>query len=138
MKLYEQQYGFKGIFEHYVMKGMAEFLINPAASQMWVAVDDDTVVGSIAIVKIGEDLAQLRWFIVDTPAQGKGIGTALMDTAMQFCADNRYNRIYLWTAGNLDAARHLYKKYGFVLTETKENAEWTDNLVTEEKWERNT
>jgi len=137
MMLYQKQYGFKGIFEHYVMKSLAEFLKDPSDSQLWVAVKGNAVVGSIAIVKSDDNSAQLRWFAVDEAFQGHGLGTRLMDKALRFCEDCGYKSIQLWTIEMLDAARHLYKKYGFLPTETKENTEWSDNVLVEEKWVRN-
>lgn len=41
----------------------------------------------------------------------------------------------LWTIDILHSARHIYSKNGFVLTETKENTEWTGHTLLEEKWE---
>jgi len=135
MALYAKQYRFKGIFEHYVMKAMAEFIKDPTGGQLWVAEQSGSIVGSIAIVRDGDGAAQLRWFAVDDAAQGQGVGTKLIDTAMRFCSDCGYNKVYLWTIDMLHAARHLYKKYGFVPTESKENTEWTGSLLVEEKWE---
>ena len=135
MKFYEQAYGFKPIFEHYVLTSMAEFTGSSKGSQLWVALDNDEIVGSIAIMRTGEHTAQLRWFLTNTDYQGKGIGKKLMDTAMQFCREQEYTHVFLWTIQMLDAARHLYEKYGFKLTEKKPNAEWTGELLTEERWD---
>jgi GNAT superfamily N-acetyltransferase len=135
MKYYKKVCAFKGIFEYYLLDGMVEFLKNPLGSQFWAAVIDDKIVGSIAVFKRGDDLAQLRWFIVDETVQGKGIGNKLMGIAMKFCKDRGYKNIYLWTGDMLPASRHLYKKYGFIETESKKNTEWTNGVVIEEKLE---
>ncbi len=136
MVLYQKHYGFKGIFEYYLVKGLAEFLENPDGSQLWVAEIDSTIAGSIAIVKKSEQSAQLRWFAVEASVQGMGIGSKLMDKAMQFCEGSGYTEISLWTIDILHAARHIYHKHGFVLTQTQENTEWTDHVLIEEKWEK--
>lgn len=81
---------------------------------------------------------ETRWFFVNDSMQGKGIGNKLVEKAMQFCEDHGYTKISLWTIDILHAARHLYKKHGFTLTETKKNTEWTDHVLLEEKWEKNT
>ena len=137
MIYYMKHYNFKGIFEHYVMKGISEFLKNPNKSQLWIAVKENKIVGSIAIVNISDETAQLRWFIVDNEMQGRGLGNKLMDKAMDFCKENCYKKIFLWTFDSLDAARHLYKKHGFIPIETQENNEWSSNIILEEKWELN-
>ncbi|HCL79238.1 MAG TPA: GNAT family N-acetyltransferase [Synergistaceae bacterium] len=136
MRLYGRTYGFRGIFEHYVMAGMAGFLRDPSGGQLWVALRDGVVVGAIAIVKSGEGSAQLRWFIVDETVQGRGLGRRLLDRAMAFCQERGYDKVTLWTAEVLHAARHLYEEYGFVPVERKANDEWTDGVIIEERWER--
>ena len=136
MKYYREHYYFKPIFEYYVMKGLSDFLHNPKGSDLWIAEDNGLVVGSIAIVKTPE-AAQLRWFLVDAKHQGKGIGRNLMNTAMYFCEEQKYGRVFLWTVSSLEVARHLYKEFGFALVEEKPNDEWTDDTIIEERWELN-
>jgi GNAT superfamily N-acetyltransferase len=136
IKLYQRQYGFKPVFEYYLTEGMAGFLRDPSGGQLWVAEQGGSIVGSIAVVRREQDSAQLRWFAVDDSLQGMGIGSALMDAAMEFCRDRGYAHIELWTLDILHAARHLYQKHGFVPTEAKENTQWADRALTEEKWER--
>ena len=136
MKLYQERYRFKPIFEYYVMKGLTEFLHDPSGSNLWIAEIDGLVAGSIAIVKT-PDAAQLRWFLVNAEHQGKGIGRSLMNTAMQFCEERGYGRVFLWTISMLKAARRLYEEFGFVPVEENPNDEWTDGTLMEERWELN-
>jgi len=135
MTLYQKDYGFRGIFEYYVMKGMAEFLNDRAGGELWVAVIDDRIVGSIAIVRVDDATAQLRWFIVSHDHQGAGIGKRLMNEAMAFCGGQGYERVYLWTIDILEAARKLYGQHGFRPAEEKINTEWTGAPIREERWE---
>ena len=136
MKFYEQTYGFKPVFEHYLLAAMVDFTRSPEGSQLWVALDGEEIIGSIAIVK-AEDAgsAQLRWFLVDADHQGRGIGKRLLDEALKFCHEQGYHNVFLWTFRGLDAARHLYEEYGFTPAETKPNTEWSDKLLTEERWD---
>ena len=90
MRLYEKQYGFRGIFEYYVMQGMADFLRDPAGGRLWVALDGDAIVGAIAIVRADHETAQLRWFVIHEEYQGRGLGRRLMDMAMAFVAESGY------------------------------------------------
>jgi len=136
MKYYERFYGFGDVFEHYLLAAMADFLANPAGGQLWVALDEEEIIGSIAVVKADEDhSAQLRWFQVDAEYQGQGIGKRLLDTALQFCCGQAYTHVFLWTFRTLDAAHHLYETFGFTQTETKPNTEWCDKPLTEERWD---
>ena len=38
---------------------------------------------------------------------------------MDFCEQNKYSSVYLWTFQGLGSARHLYEKFGFTLTQEK-------------------
>jgi GNAT superfamily N-acetyltransferase len=58
-----------------------------------------------------------------------------MEKAVNFCASEGYERAFLWTVSDLLAARHLYEKWGFSLTETMEHHIWGKNLM-EERWDR--
>lgn len=134
-KLYDEKYKFGRTFEYYVMKGLTEFMINTDGGELWVAEADGEIVGSIAITKFSNTAAQLRWFILDENYQGKGIGKKLMETALNYCKDQNYMHVFLWTVSTLETARYLYKKYNFKLTEEKPNEEWTGKKLIEERWD---
>ncbi|KHD84186.1 hypothetical protein NG54_17155 [Heyndrickxia ginsengihumi] len=134
-RLYENTYQFGKKFEYYVMKGLTEFLFDSEGGELWVAEINGEIVGSIAITKNNRTVAQLRWFLIDERYQGMGIGKKLMEAAIQFCVEQKYQHIFLWTVSILTAARHLYKKYHFVLTEEKTNSEWTESMIVEERWD---
>jgi len=136
-KLYEKEYGFDvSEFEPYVLPAMGKFLETKdrSGSMVWVAEDKGVIVGSIAIIQNSEKDAQLRWFIVDPSARGTGLGNAFMMTAIDFCRKKNYDSVFLWTVKTLDAARHLYGKYGFEITEYVSRFLWGIDLV-EERWE---
>ncbi|MGG3466317.1 helix-turn-helix domain-containing GNAT family N-acetyltransferase [Neobacillus pocheonensis] len=132
--LYENSYKFGRMFEYYVMKGLTEFMINTEGGELWIAEVDGKMAGSIAITKSNENVAQLRWFILDENYHGLGIGKKLMETAIDFCKKQGYKHVFLWTVSILETARHLYQKYHFRLTEEKQNYEWTGSKLIEERW----
>ncbi len=134
-KLFEQQYGFNGIVEKYFMEGMLDLFEDREGSKMWVVERNGEIVGSIAIIKRGDEDAQLRWFGIDMSLQGQGVGNKLMQIAMDFCKEKGYKHVILWSIDILKSARHLYGKFGFILTETKPNHEWAPYPMIEEKWE---
>ncbi len=133
---YSQTYGFDVTFDAYVASGMAQFVMqyDPQKEHLWVAETDTTLVGSIAIVKADEDVAQLRWFLVESQARGKGLGKKLLHEAIEFCKRQNYQKLILWTVSNLEAARHLYDRFGFQVTTTNTHEIWGQEL-TEEMWE---
>lgn len=134
-KLYGNTYQFSHAFEFYVVKGLADFIADPAGGQLWVAEVNGEIAGAIAIAKAGDRTAQLRWFILEEQYQGLGIGKMLMETAIEFCHEQRYQHVFLWTVNILEAARYLYAKYGFKLTEEKKNTDWTADMLIEERWD---
>ena len=133
--LYDKTYKFGPMFEYYVMKGLAEFMINNDGGELWVVEVNGKIVGSIAITKSNDTVAQLRWFVLDENYQGLGIGKKLMETAINFCHNQGYQHVFLWTVSILETARYLYKKYNFTLTEEKSNDEWTGTKLIEERWD---
>lgn len=132
---YREHHWFIQIFEYYVIKGLSEFVYNSSGGELWIAEVDGERAGSIAIKQDDENTAQLRWFILDDRYQGLGIGTNLFETALAYCKEHNYKQIYLWTISTLHAARHLYAKYGFTMTEEKENIEWCGEKIIEERWD---
>jgi GNAT superfamily N-acetyltransferase len=133
--IYGNAYKFGRMFEYYVMQGLTEFMTNTDGGELWMAEVDSKLAGSIAITKSNDKVAQLRWFILDEDYHGMGIGKKLMETAIDFCKEQGYKQVFLWTVSVLDAARYLYQKYHFRLTEEKENYEWTGSKLVEERWD---
>ncbi len=132
--LYEQEYGLDKIFEQYVIAGLAKFFAAGADGEIWVAEAAGQVVGSIAIVAAGEGTGQLRWFLIEPAFRGSGLGHRFMTVALDYCRQRRFDRVFLWTFRGLDAACHLYERYGFRPTEEAENTTWREKL-TEQRWD---
>ena len=136
---YHTHWGFGAFFETLVAKEMAEFLkdFDETRDGFWIATVDGQVAGSISICGQEADTngARLRWFIVDPNYQGHGAGKRLMEEAIGFCLHKNFKRIYLTTFAGLDAARHLYEKWGFTLYEEHEGDHW-GTKVTEQAFER--
>jgi DNA-binding MarR family transcriptional regulator/N-acetylglutamate synthase-like GNAT family acetyltransferase len=133
--LYKNTYQFGPMFEYYVMKGLTEFMVNTDGGELWIAEVDGNMVGSIAVTKSTDKVAQLRWFVLDENYHGMGIGKKLIETTIDFCKKQGYKQVFLWTVSILETARYLYQKYNFRLTEEKQNYEWTGSKLIEERWE---
>lgn len=133
---YSQAYGFDTTFDAYVASGLSQFVMqyDPQKEHLWVAEEETTHVGSIAIVKKEEAVAQLRWFLVEQQASRRGIGKKLLHEAIAFCERRNYKKIILWTVSNLYAARKLYEQFGFHVITSKTHQIWGKEL-TEELWE---
>lgn len=136
-KLYEDEYKFSKAFSDYVEEYVLKFHehYDKLKENMWIAEVNGKTAGVIALVKVYDDTAQLRWFLIEPEDRGKGLGRKLMETLIDFCKERGYKHILLWTVNTLEAARHLYGSYGFKLTESIENTSWTDDVIYEERWD---
>ncbi len=134
-RLFESQFDFLPNVEQYFLRAASEIFDEPDGSRLWVIESENKIKGSICIVKRSDSEAQLRLFGMDGSLQGQHAGSALMDTAMEFCKEKGYTKISLWTIDICRAARHLYRKYGFQLVDTKLNTTWAEYPMMEELWE---
>jgi GNAT superfamily N-acetyltransferase len=134
--LYAEEYHLDNTFEAYVAGPLSEFVLttDSEGQRIWVVEVAGKVVGCIAIVRSGEGVAQLRWFILTPETRGKGLGKHLMEEAVNYCRRAGYRRIILWTFSELETAIALYRRWGFEKTEEKTHHTWGRDL-TEEKYE---
>lgn len=134
-KIYGEEYEFDNSFEAYVARPMCDFTLSDNPRQrIWLVETDDGVVGCIAIVDSGDNLAQLRWFLLTKEMRGKGIGKELMRRALDFCRGNGFDGVFLWTVDILEAAAGLYRSFGFSVTEEKEHVIW-GRLLNEQRYD---
>lgn len=137
---YSEKWGFGKYFEAKVATELSEFVgnYNETKDRIFLLFVNDVIEGSISIDGSSEkeNIAHLRWFIVSDKLKGKGAGNYLMKQAMQFCVQNSYDSVYLWTFQGLDPARHLYEKYKFNLTKERSGKQW-GTVVTEQRFGAN-
>ncbi|PJZ48198.1 bifunctional helix-turn-helix transcriptional regulator/GNAT family N-acetyltransferase [Leptospira saintgironsiae] len=132
--LYRDEYKFNDSFEEYLILGMSEYLKNKTEfDKVWVAESNGNIAGAISLIHSGKNSSQIRWFYTEPKFRNLGLGKNLLTLAMDY-AKSKNVSVFLWTLSNLDAARNLYKRFGFVLSESKQNQIWKKGL-TEEKWE---
>jgi GNAT superfamily N-acetyltransferase len=130
--IYAREYGFDRTFEAYVAGPLAEFVLKSAPrDRIWIAERDDRIVGCIAIVGVSDEVAQLRWYVVDPSARGLGLGKRLLAAALTFCKEKEYRTVFLWTVSALKAAAELYRQAGFVKVEENAGRPWGVDVVEE-------
>jgi N-acetylglutamate synthase-like GNAT family acetyltransferase len=133
--LYSQEYGWDYTFEAYVAGPLAEFAkARSDREQIWIVEKDGQIAGSIAIVEASEKEAQLRWMLLTPDLRGHGLGRYLAEAALNFCKDQGYSTVFLWTVSLLTVATRLYQSVGFQLTEEKTHRIWGAEL-TEQRYE---
>jgi GNAT superfamily N-acetyltransferase len=135
---YHEHWNFGLFFEAKVAADLVEFLrrYNEERDGFWIASLEDRIEGSIAIdgIHAEDEGAHLRWFIVSDALHGRGLGNRLINTAIGFCRNKGYRRVYLWSFKGLHAAKHLYEKNGFTLAEQRRGTQWGKE-VNEQRFE---
>ena len=124
-RYYARDWRFGRYFEAKVATELGELLgrLDPGRDGFWIASEDGEVLGGVAIDGSG-DSARLRFFIVDDSSRGRGLGERLMGKALDFCRAAGHRHVFLTTFAGLDAARRLYERHGFVLTEERPDRTW--------------
>ncbi len=81
----------------------------------WVALAGAQVVGTIALLDMGEGLGVLRKMFVKEAWRGKkrGVAKALLDTLLSWARDKDFSEIYLGTTAKYLAAHRFYEREGF-------------------------
>jgi N-acetylglutamate synthase-like GNAT family acetyltransferase len=133
--LYAQEFGWDFTFEAYVAVPLAEFAkAHNDRERIWIVEKDGHITGSVAIVEASLTEAQLRWMLLTPDLRGYGLGRYLVETALDFCKDQGYSTVFLWTVSLLTVATRLYQSVGFHLTEEKTHRIWGAEL-TEQRYE---
>jgi GNAT superfamily N-acetyltransferase len=79
---------------------------------MWVALQDDTVVGTVSVVPKSAAL-YIRGMAILPAARGQSIGTLLLEQVEDFASKHSYARLFLSTTPFLTRAIRLYERCGF-------------------------
>jgi N-acetylglutamate synthase-like GNAT family acetyltransferase len=81
----------------------------------WTALHEGAVVGSVALVDIGNDQVALRKMFVAKEFRGKekGISQKLLSTVFDWCKQKEVREIFLGSTNAFHAAHRFYEKNGF-------------------------
>ncbi|GAA1670533.1 GNAT family N-acetyltransferase [Glycomyces endophyticus] len=115
---YAAEHGWSTEYEALVARIVADFAAghDPGREAAWIAEAGGERVGSVALVADGEPgTARLRILFVSPAARGLGLGARLVGHCLDFARAAGYERVVLWTASLLGAARHVYEANGFAL-----------------------
>ena len=85
------------------------------AGNFWVAVSEGEVVGTVALLDIGNDQGALRKMFVHASYRGPGHGISarLLDTLLEWARARGLKDIYLGTTEKFLAAHRFYERNGF-------------------------
>lgn len=80
---------------------------------IFLAEAEDEVVGCFALLPFGERSFELGKMAVAPAYQGYRIGQQLLSFAVEFAREKKWAAIVLYSSTKLDAALHIYRKFGF-------------------------
>jgi putative acetyltransferase len=84
-----------------------------AGGQIFVAIDNDDVIGTCGIAPHGPGEYEMLKLAVATSAQGRGIGRQLVDSCLDFARRQGAQRVTLLSSSLLRPAVRLYERAGF-------------------------
>jgi N-acetylglutamate synthase-like GNAT family acetyltransferase len=86
-----------------------------ADGNFWVALDGGRVVGTVALLDIGDHQAALRKMFVAATHRGPehGVASQLLGTLVAWCRARDVGAVYLGTTARFLAAHRFYEKNGF-------------------------
>lgn len=108
-------------YDREVLSKPKHYILEPGG-HIFFAVEDDKVLGAVALLHRGEGVFELTKMAVLPSERGQGIGKQLMQYCLDFAKSARFNGLYLYSNTLLANAIHIYRKYGFVeVTIPKDN-----------------
>lgn len=106
----EEQPDLMNINEYYTKKGGA----------FWLAIEDNTVIGTVGIINAGNNCGILKKFFVKSEYRSKRIGYALYNELLRFAKDRQISHILLDTPSVAVKSHKFYEKAGFRRIEKNE------------------
>jgi N-acetylglutamate synthase-like GNAT family acetyltransferase len=85
------------------------------SGNFWVAVSEDEVIGTVALLDIGNHQGALRKMFVHPSYRGPGSGVAgrLLETLVEWSRARGVNEVYLGTTEKFLTAHRFYERNGF-------------------------
>jgi ribosomal protein S18 acetylase RimI-like enzyme len=137
-RVYGEEYGVDARFGDFVAAAVAR------AAERGFPTDRETIriveldgkhVGSIALSDEGDDEAAIRWVVFSPEVRGNGLGRRLLGEMLDFAEEQGYRRVWLETFSELEAAAHLYRAHGFVVTAADTAPRWGRDAITFQRYE---
>lgn len=98
---------------------------------IWLAMVEDKVVGSAALMKEHEDQYELAKMAVTAEYRGKGISKLLIEVCLAKAKATGAKKLSLFSNHQLQTALKLYEKYGFYYVEVQDSPFETADIKME-------
>lgn len=122
---YFGEYGYGLEFEAYISKLFSDFIYrNDGDESLWKVLKEGRIIGSVALFREERDQARMRLLFIQPEERGKGLGTTLVNLAVDFARDHGYSSIVLMTEDILTSAGRIYERAGFKVVEAEMTNIW--------------
>lgn len=101
--------------------------------KIFFALDNDKVVGTVSLLKISNEEYELAKMAVTEKYKSVGIGKILMEYCIIEAKKLNAKKISLFSNTKLEAAIHVYRKYGFVEIPLPEEMHYVRSDIRMEK-----
>jgi ribosomal protein S18 acetylase RimI-like enzyme len=98
-------------FDREVLSNPDKYILTPGG-HIFFAIENDIVVGAVALLKKQDDLFELTKMAVLPNQRGKKIGQQLMQHCIDVAKKNKFD-LFLYSNTLLKNAIYIYRKYGF-------------------------
>ena len=110
-----------------------KYILDPGGAIL-LAVEDETPVGVVALMVMGEGSVELAKMGVRPQAQGKGAGRMLVAAAVEAAREMGMRRVYIETNSVLAPALKLYRDAGFQPLKDRQPSPYARADVQLELW----
>jgi GNAT superfamily N-acetyltransferase len=107
---------------------------HPVRERGFMAERGGVRLGTIFCVRVSDDLAKLRLFLLEPESRGEGLGRRMLAACLGFAHDAGYRRMTLGTHESHAAACALYRATGFTLVSSHPVRAYGQDLI-EQHWE---
>jgi N-acetylglutamate synthase-like GNAT family acetyltransferase len=108
-------------FDKEVLSKPEKYIIGPGG-HIFSAVENDIVIGTVALMPYTENVFELTKMAVLPDQRGKKIGQQLMQYCIDFAKENQFDELVLYSNTILENAIYIYRKYGFIEIPMEENS----------------
>lgn len=90
-------------------------------SDVFIAIQNEEILGVIVVFPLTTKAVEIKNLAVKPAFQGKGIGSYLIENAINTAVHNKQKSICIGTANSSVGQLYLYQKHGFEITEIKKD-----------------
>ena len=108
ISIYVEEFGFE---QHRAeLENQDNELYIKNGGNMWIAFNENEIIGTIAAVKYTNEDVELKKLYVRSDYRRKGVSKKLYDTMINWSKDTCFKRIFLGTYDKLESAINFYRK----------------------------